>query len=130
MLVCMKTRAEVPLALLVAVAACASCSRSKAADPAPEATAPAKSGAATTAGATPRPAEDPAKVKARLGVAYGAIRCELLGQTPAAPGRDVYKDNGFEDPASYAAAFSAAAKADPKWAEALVKQAISNGCPK
>ncbi len=59
-------------------------------------------------------------------MAYHAVRCTLVGAL--APDEGVYPAHGFGSAAAFNAAFLAAAKADPAWAQGVVSRSHVLGC--
>lgn len=110
-------------ALTVAAGLAVACG--KAAEPAAAGAAGGGAAATLPAAATATSADPVAQDK--LARAMAAVRCQLIGGAVADP--QVYAAHGFASPSAYAAAWQAAAAADPTWAAAALTKAQATPCP-
>jgi hypothetical protein len=116
-------RLVVTLVLLASLGACRK-AEPPASAPAAQAAAPSPSNAPAP---QPKPA-DPAAERELVRRAYLALRCELLGQVAPTAADALYAKLGFRDAADFGDRFAALAKADPAFADGLVRAAITSGC--
>ena len=65
--------------------------------------------------------------RAKLAQWFAPVRCQALGMALPNPG--IYAEAGFGSAAEFAAAFDAAAAADPTWARQVVAKAYATPCP-
>ncbi len=79
-------------------------------------------GATATAAAAVTPAD-----RAKLALWFAPLRCQSLGMALANP--RIYAEAGYASAAEFAAAFDAAAAADPAWAKQVVAKAYATPCP-
>lgn len=102
----------------------ASCAKPRAQDAAPQAQTPTlvheDAGPMNAAPASPNAAHD------KLAIAYHSIRCALTGRVPNP--EKLYSKLGFSDSLQFSTAFDAAAKADPDWAQAVIKGSLERAC--